>query len=86
VGEDAFQELALWRLPQPVLGSSHCYKYRLAYVVNEVCVVRFDNEAGKGDHKHVGNTETPINFENPEQLLADFEAAITRWNHENRHS
>jgi hypothetical protein len=25
----------------------------LAYIANQRCVLRFDNEAGKGDHKHL---------------------------------
>src|SRR5674476_432706 len=49
----AFVEIVVWRLPQSVRGSEHRFKYRLALVVDGVCVLRFDNEAGKGDHKHV---------------------------------
>ena len=36
-------------------GSTHDYKYALAYVVAGQCVIRYDNEAGKGDHKHFGD-------------------------------
>lgn len=82
---DAFVELVLWKLPEPVPGSSHPYKYRLAYVVNGTCVIRFDNERGKGDHKHIGNRESALTFSSPDELLADFLAEIRRWNHENRH-
>jgi len=28
---DAFAEVTVWRVPQPVLPSEHPYKYRLAY-------------------------------------------------------
>ncbi len=52
--EGEFSELVIWSVPEPLLASKHKFKYRLAYVVNGVCVVRFDNEAGKGDHKHFG--------------------------------
>lgn len=45
--ENKFAELVLWRLCQPLAGSGHSFKYRLAYVVNEVCVLRYDNEGGK---------------------------------------
>lgn len=82
--EVAFAELVLWRLPKPLAGSSHGFKYRLAYVVCGVCVLRYDNEAGKGDHRHAGETESRYTFTTPEQLLADFQRDITRWNHENR--
>ncbi|RJX36031.1 MAG: hypothetical protein C4531_00760 [Desulfurivibrio sp.] len=41
--ESAFAELVLWRLPQPLEGSSHEFKYKLAYVVRGECVLRYDN-------------------------------------------
>lgn len=81
--ESAFAELVLWRLPKPVEGSVHGFKYRLAYVVRGECVLRYDNEAGKGDHRHVGGTESTYTFTIPEQLIADFQCDIERWNDEN---
>jgi len=45
-------------------------------------VLRYDNERGKGDHCHVGNAESVYAFTSPEQLMADFEAEVKRWNHE----
>ncbi len=82
--ETAFAELAIWKVPKPVVGSTHSYKYRLAYVVEGVCVVRYDNEAGKGDHRHFDTKESSYIFQTPEKLLADFERDMKRWNHENR--
>ena len=84
--EDAFAELVLWRLSQPLAGSMHRYKYRLAYVVEGVSVLRYDNETGKGDHRHDGSAEQPYSFSTPEILIADFLRDIERWNHENRHA
>ena len=84
--EDSFAELVLWQLPEPLAGSSHRYKYRLAYVVETVCVLRYDNESGKGDHRHYGATERTYSFSTPERLMADFQRDIARWNHENRNS
>ena len=80
----AFAELVLWRVPEPVAGSAHEFTYRLAYVVEGVCVVRYDNEAGKGDHRHLGEKESSYPFQTPEKLIADFERDIARWNRENR--
>ena len=51
-------------------------QYRLVYVVDEVCVVRFDNEAGKGDHQHAGESEQPYRFTDLEGLQEDFWAAV----------
>jgi len=84
--ESAFAELVLWRLPKPVEGSSHGFKYRLAYIVRGNCVLRYDNEVGKGDHRHFGGKENAYMFTTPEQLIADFQIDIERWNHENRNA
>lgn len=81
--EVAFAELVLWQLHRPVPGSVHSFKYRVAYVVRGVCVLRYDNEAGKGDHRHVGGAESVYRFDGPDRLIADFQADIARWNHEN---
>jgi hypothetical protein len=82
---DAFAELVIWTLPAATTPSIHTYKYRLAYVVDGRCVLRYDNEAGKGDHRHYGLTETIYRYRSIRQLIADFEADIERWNNENRH-
>ena len=65
--------------PEPVRGSVHRFKYALAYVVAGVCVLRYDNEAGKGDHRHVGGVETEYRFTSPEELLADFWRDVDQW-------
>lgn len=75
----SFAEAVIWRVPKPVRGSPHSFKYRLAFVVEGRCVIRFDNEAGKGDHLHVGDVETPYVFKDAETLPADFRAAVLGW-------
>jgi len=75
----AFVSLRVWAVPAAVRGSAHGYKYSLAFVVSGVCVLRFDNEAGKGDHKHVGATEAPYRFTTAEQLLTDFWREVDLW-------
>jgi hypothetical protein len=82
----SFAELVLWRVPAPLPGSTHEFKYRLAYVVDSVCVVRYDNEVGKGDHRHFGLKESIYKFSTPERLMADFQKDIARWNDENSRS
>ncbi len=84
--EIAFAELSIWKVPKPVAGSSHSFKYRLAYVVDRVCVIRYDNEAGKGDHRHFDAEEFVYSFQSQEKLVADFERDMKRWNRENRRS
>ena len=63
--------IVVWQVPHPVVGS-HTFKYRLVFVVDGVCVLRYDNETGKGDHKHRDEVEIPDEFTSPAQLLADF--------------
>jgi hypothetical protein len=77
--EAAFVELVVWRLERPLPGCGHRFKYRLAYVVRGVCVVRYDNEAGKGDHRHVGKRELAYEFTSIEKLQSDFWADVARW-------
>lgn len=72
ISENSFVEMVVWRLPSPLSGSFHGFKYRLALVVNGACVLRYDNEAGKGDHKHVDGVETLYEFTTPKALLDDF--------------
>jgi hypothetical protein len=71
--------LTVWGLPEPLSGSTHSCKYRLAYVVEGECVLRYDNESGKGDHRHTGGKETTYVFISVDQLLDDFLADVARW-------
>ena len=77
-----FAELIIWQLPSPLAASLHSYKYRLAYVVKGICVMRYDNEAGKGDHRHLGIVEMAYQFKSPRQLMSDFFNDIERYNHD----
>jgi hypothetical protein len=47
--------------------------------VDGVCVLRYDNEAGKGDHFHRGEADASYLFTSLEQLLADFWTAVDDW-------
>ena len=78
-GDHAFVAVRVFRVPTQVPGSAHDLKYSLAYVVDGECVLRFDNEAGKGDHFHRGKTEAQYVFSSLEQLLADFWTAVDDW-------
>jgi hypothetical protein len=76
----AFVELNIWLLPKPVPGCTHSYTYRLASVLAGECVLRYDNERGKGDHRHFANAETPYEFRSVDQLVADFFSNVHVWN------
>jgi hypothetical protein len=79
IGENRSADIVIWQVPRGVRGSAHDYKYRLAFVVDEICVPRFDNEARKGDHKHIGETEVPVVFVDLRQLASDFWDEVGRW-------
>lgn len=79
LSENTFVEMVVWRVSSPVFGSSHGFKYRLALVVNRCCVLRYDNESGKGDHRHLGEQEIPYNFTTPQALLDDFWKDVDNW-------
>ncbi|AQU89237.1 hypothetical protein B0W47_16790 (plasmid) [Komagataeibacter nataicola] len=72
VSPTAFVEIVIWKVPVPVPASEHDFKYRLAFVMNGECIIRYDNEAGKGDHKHIDGGEVSYTFISMEQLIVDF--------------
>ncbi len=72
-------EIVIWELADPLPPSSHRYKYRLYFGAGGISRVRYDNERGKGDHRHVGNQEFAYGFSSIEQLLRDFESDVERW-------
>jgi hypothetical protein len=66
-------EMVIWELSSPLSGCQHAYKYRLyCGTVDGTCMVRYDNERGKGDHKHLRGVEHPYEFKNIRSLIADF--------------
>jgi len=77
--EAACVELVVWRAPERVRGSDHDFKCRLALVADGRCIPRYDNEAGKGDHKHLGSLEVPYAFDGIERLQADFWGDVAHW-------
>ena len=78
-----FAEVVIWQVPKAIAGSAHAFKYRLAFVVSGKCVIRYDNEVDKGDHRHVGESEKAYRFVDLDRLTADFERDIARWQDEN---
>lgn len=71
-------EMTLWSVPTPVRGSHHRVKYSLFYGFPGERLVGYDNEAGKGDHRHVKGRESTYQFSTVEQLMTDFLADVRR--------
>jgi hypothetical protein len=42
-------------------------------------MLRYDNETGKGDHRHVRGVEEPHVFSDADTLLADFWRDVEEW-------
>ena len=86
--EGLWAEIVIWRVPIAVRGSRHTFKYRLALIHEDVCVLRYDNEAGKGDHKHIRDIEAGYTFSTVSTLLDDFieDAEVYRKEIDDAHS
>lgn len=69
-------QMVLWQIPRPTKDRPHGLKYRLYLGRAGETLVRYDNEAGKGDHRHMGagEAQVPYEFRSVEKLLNDFRA------------
>jgi len=74
--DGAIREIILWELPDKDDERPHGLKYRLFYGYSGQSLVRYDNERGKGDHRHEGDQEQPCRVISFEQLIEDFRADI----------
>ena len=79
LSDESIIEIVVWRLPRPASDRPHGFKYRLYYGRRGVCLVRYDNETGKGDHRHVASKEMPYVFVSADKLLDDFLADVATW-------
>jgi hypothetical protein len=76
--DGAVVEMVIWQLPHITAERPHGLKYSLFYGLDGRRIVGYDNELGKGDHKHLHQVDTPYKFVSVEQLVADFLADIER--------
>jgi len=74
----------IWQLPHAEADRPHGFKYRLYCGKDGQTIVRYDNESGKGDHRHVGTPEleTTYVFTSLVQLLKDFAQDVERFSGE----
>ncbi len=77
--DGAIAELTIWQVPEPVPGSAHGLKYSLFYGYPGRRLVGYDNERGKGDHRHIDGREEPFAFTTVEVLIADFVADVRKF-------
>jgi len=69
-------EMKIWRLPEADGERPHGLKYSLYFGRRGVRIVGYDNERGKGDHRHRRGREEAYAFTGVEQLVADFLADV----------
>ena len=65
-------ELKVWQLPRPDAERPHGLKYSLYCGRDGKRLVGYDNERGKGDHRHIKTREEAYVFNTLEQLIQDF--------------
>ena len=70
--DGAILEMRIWRLPKRDAERPHGLKYSLFYGRDGRRVIGYDNERGKGDHRHYGSREEPYEFSTAERMVADF--------------
>ena len=78
--DGAIREMVIWQLSEKTPDRPHGLKYRLYYGDPKgICLMQYDNETGKGDHRHLKGTEEPYNFTTVEKLVADFQQDINKF-------
>lgn len=75
-GDGELAEMVVWKVPRPVPPATHFFKYRLVYIVGRRRILGYDNERGKGDHRHAGGVEEPFTFTTIDALLERFVAEV----------
>jgi hypothetical protein len=76
--DGAISEIKVWEVEEAVVGSQHRLKYSLYYGKAGVRLVGYDNERGKGDHRHYGDQEETYVFTDVSTLVADFLKDVAR--------
>ena len=74
----AIVEIVIWRLDHPDSERNHGFKYRLFYGRNGQRIVGYDNEKGKGDHRHYRDREEPYVFTTVDHLIEDFNTYVKK--------
>lgn len=73
-----FVEIKIWQLPLRTSERPHGLKYSLFYGNRNGRIIGYDNEAGKGDHRHYRDREESYAFQSLDRMLADFWADVRR--------
>ena len=78
-GKGYITQIVVWKVPNPIPGSRHRYKYRCYFGRSDERIIGYDNERGKGDHRHVGRHEFAYDFQSVPILVEDFTKDVNEW-------
>ena len=70
--DGATVQIKIWRLPEPTTERPHGLKYSLYYGRDGRRIIGYDNETGKGDHRHYRDREERYDYTTFEALFLDF--------------
>jgi hypothetical protein len=75
-------EMKIWSVPVTE-HTPDGVKYSLVYIIDGERVIGYDNERGKGDHKHIDGKQTPYQFIDVDVLVEDFSSDVEEfiWRH-----
>jgi len=76
--DGAIYQIKVWSVGRPVPPSEHGYKYSLYFGYPGERIVAYDNERGKGDHRHIRDAQFPYAFVSLARLIDDFAADVER--------
>jgi len=82
LADGSIVEMVIWKLPKVSPERPHGLKYRLYFGRDGQRIVGYDNERGKGDHRHYRGVETTYPFVSVEKMIADFLEDVERASNE----
>ena len=77
LSEKELVEIKIWKIPKSK-DFPDMVKYSFAYIKNKERILGYDNERGKGHHRHYKDEETKMEFKDPETLLEQFKKEIKK--------
>lgn len=78
LADDRIIQRRVWKLPRATSERQYGLKFSLYCGKSGLTIVRYDNETGKGAHRHIGpqEIESTYKFVSLTQLLNDFHQDI----------
>ncbi|MCQ8784353.1 toxin-antitoxin system TumE family protein [Mangrovibrevibacter kandeliae] len=78
LADGLIMQIRVWQLPEPTPERPHALKYSLFYGRSGERIIGYDNERGKGDHRHYRDREEPYVFVGIAELIRDFRRDVMK--------